>query len=230
MADNVVTLKTKKENTEEKVTGFMTRNRSLIVCIVVIAVVAVAAACVCIGLNESAVKKGLSKVDAVEYTLTKDSASLEDEEAALRQTAALADLESLTKKKNVVGVRANMLSADITFAQKNYEASRTFWLNAAEAGKKSYTAPVCYYNAGVCSEELGDAVSAADYYGKAASAPDFLLVTHAMFSQGRVLESLSKTEEALAVYKNLAEKYPNDTWSNLAQSRVIALEISQGTN
>lgn len=230
MADNVVTLKSKKQNTEEKVEGFMARNRGFIICLIAVVALVVVALCVIVGVTDSSVKKGLSKVDSIEYTLTRDSASLSDEDALSRQTLALDSLKPFVSKKNVVGVRANMLTADILFEQKKYEESKKAWLDAANAGKKSYTAPVCYFNAALCAEELDDLASAAELYEKAASAPDFLLVTHALFSQGRVLETSSKTAEALEVYKTLVEKYSGDSWANLAQSRIIALEIASGTD
>ncbi len=136
----------------------------------------------------------------------------------------LDEIQPYLNKKNVVGVRANMLAASIAFQKKDYENSKTYWLAAFASGKKSYTAPVCKYNAAVCCEELGDNTKAAEYYESASDAKDFLLVTHCLFSLGRVKEALNDFTGAAVAYNKLVDKYPDDEWTNVAQSRLIALK------
>ena len=48
--------------------------------------------------------------------------------------------------------------------------------------------------------------------------------SHAMFSYGRVLEAQGKYADAVAAYKDLNSNFPDDSWANLAKSRVIALQ------
>ena len=125
---------------------------------------------------------------------------------------------------NIVGVRANMLAAEIAYEKKDFSSSLSYWLTAAGIQKNSYLNPVCYFNAASCSEELNNDSDAATYYEMAANSKEFLLATRAMFNLARVKESLGDNAGAAEVYKNLVEGHPYDTWANLAQSRLIALK------
>ena len=122
-----------------------------------------------------------------------------------------------------------MLEAELAFETKDYKRARAAWLAVVKAGKKSYTAPLAYYNAAVCSEELGDVDSAIQYYQKAGDFEDFLLVAHSLFSLGRVKETKQDFKGAAVVYQKIVDKYPSDKWSDLAKSRLIALKADGKT-
>lgn len=227
MADNVVSMKKKNKNpqkAEEEVGTFVSKNRKPLLITVIVLAVAVIAVCVSIAVIEKNKVSGISKIDAIEYTLTKDSTSLSEDELMTRRNTALTDLGPYLTKKSIVGVRANMLAADITMQKKDFGNSKTYWIAAAEDDKNAYTAPICWYNAGVCSEQLGDNESAAKQYQNAADAKDFMLVTHALFSVGRVKEATNEYTGAAAAYNKMVDKYPNDEWTKLARSRLISLK------
>ena len=95
---------------------------------------------------------------------------------------------------------------------------------AAEKGKKTYLAPLCYFNLAACYEETGNIDDAATYYKLAADDKDFVVRTHALFSYGRVLESKGNYAEAAAAYTELNDNFSDDSWANLAKSRLIALK------
>ena len=213
-------------NTEEKVGGFVDRNRKGILLTTIIVLIAVCAVCVSIAVIENANTKGIEKIDVIEYALTKDSSTATDDEISARQNTALQSLTPFLGKKSIVGVRANMLAADISMQKKDYENSRTYWLAAANVGKKAYTAPLCKYNAAVCSEELNDNANAITYYQQAADAKDFFLVAHTLFSLGRVKEATGDFAGAAEAYKKLVDSYSDDSWTKLAQSRLIALSAT----
>ena len=99
-------------------------------------------------------------------------------------------------------------------------------LKAIAAKKDAYTASFCYYNAAVCSEELGDTDNAIAYYAAAADDEDFILIDHALFSLGRVNETAQKYEDAKAAYEKLNELRSSASWGQLAQSRLIALKAA----
>ena len=227
MADNVVSMKKQKnnpKNPEEDVGTFVSRNRKPLLIIVIVLAVAAIAVCVSVAVIEKTRASGISKIDAIEYTLTKDSASLSEDELTARRNTALSDLGPYLTAKSVVGVRANMLAADIAMQKKDFGNSRTYWTAAAEAEKNAYTAPICWYNAGVCSEELGDNEGAAKQYQNAVDAKDFMLVTHALFSLGRVKEATNDFAGAAVAYNKMVDKYPDDEWTKLARSRLIELK------
>ncbi len=168
--------------------------------------------------------KDLKALDEITYTLTSESSSLEDSEIELRRQTAIEQIAAYTMKGGIVGARANMLCADLTFQQKKYEESVEYWKNAAHKAKKTYLEPIAYFNLAVCYEELNNAGAAAENYKAAADNADFLLKTHAKFSYGRVLETQGKYENAVEVYKELNDNYPDNEWSYLAKTRVIALQ------
>ena len=229
MADNVVSMKKQKKegtNPEETIGTFMERNRKPILITGIVVLAAAVAVSVAFAVVEKTRANDISKIDSIEYTLTKDSASLSDEEIATRGNTAIESLKPYLGKHSVVGVRANMIAADVSFQKKDYENSRTYWLAAANAQKSAYTAPICNYNAAVCSEELNDNESAAKYYDVASQGKDFLLVTHTLFSLGRVKEAQADFKGASETYQKMVDKYPSDEWTKLAQSRLIALKAA----
>lgn len=198
------------------------------VCGIVVAAIVVVAVVATVKSKSTA--KGIEKLDSISYSLTKDADKLpegESEKAAeitSRQNKALEELASLSDKGGVVGLRANMLIAEIKFAQKNYDAARSAWLKAIAANGKSYTASLCYYNAAVCSENLGDSENAIAYYKSSSEDEDFLLVDHALFSLGRVNESAKKYDDAKAAYEKLVDLHSTSSWAQMAKSRLIALK------
>ena len=223
MAENVITLKEKNDSPNDKVESFMLRNRVVIISCAVVLAVAAVLVCVIVGISDSRKKKALAELDSIEYAFTKASGSLSDEEADLRRDKAMESLSPYLLKGGAAGSRANLLAADIAFQRKDYETASAYYIAAAEASKKSYNTPLCYYNAAVCEEELGNISAAAGYYKTASEAKDFLLVTHSLFSLGRVCEELGDFAGAGSAYQKLADNYPSDEWAKLAQSRLIFL-------
>ena len=117
-----------------------------------------------------------------------------------------------------------MLAADVYFAKKDYSSALSAYNAAAEKGRKFYTAAICKYNAAVCNEELGNKEEAVKLFAECADTKDFLLASHALFNSGRLQEELGLVKEASETYKKATEKYSNDPWANLSQSRIIDLQ------
>ena len=175
-------------------------------------------------IKAKSLENGIAKFDSISFALTNATGTLSDEEVAERQNKALEELNPLLSKGGVVGLRSNMLAADIKFAQKNYEEARSLWLKAAQLNKKAYTSSLCYFNAAVCSENLGDNENALSYYKTSSENEDFLLIDHALFSLGRVSETLGKYEDAKDAYEKLFSLRPASNWGKLAKTRSIALK------
>lgn len=215
-----------KATAGERLSGFFADYRKiLIVALVVLAVFVLG-----YGIGYSVVsnvnKKGLEDIDSIAYNLTKDSAGLSEEALEARRAKALDDLSAYNKKSGVVGVRANMLSAEVKYSQKNYAEAAGLWTTAAEKGKRAYTAPLCYFNAGSAFEDALNLDEAEKSYEKVVSYKDFDQITHAKFSLGRVKEAKGDKKGAVEVYSELFGATPSDSWAKLAESRLISLEIS----
>ena len=214
-----------KKSAASAMDAFLSSNGKILLCVVVVAVVALVASIAGITIFDNAKVKQLAAIDKISYALTQKSSALSDEELNARRDNALNQLASYASKKNVIGVRANMLIGDIQYQKKNFEEARSAYLLVASASPKAYTAPLAYYNAAECSENLGDNENAVAYYEKAESYSDFMMLTHTIFNIGRIKEVSNDIEGAKKSYSKLAEKYPEDSWTKIAKSRLLNFEI-----
>lgn len=217
--------KNAKLSASDQIAEFVSKKRVPLVAVVAIVLAAIVIYAVATYVGAKNTEKGLAAVDAITYELTDGSMALEDEELDARRTKAMDDLAEYLAKGGIVGVRANMLAADIAFGRDDFEAALDFWEQAAAKGKRSYTVPLANYNIGVCHEELGDFAAASVAYAKAADAQEFAFAAHARFNEGRTKEACGEYEAAYDAYQKLIDAMPNDTWANLAKSRQIALRV-----
>lgn len=215
-----------KKSLSDKVGGFLTKYRVLFIGVIAALFVVVIVWGIVTSVSTSSHEKGLNQLDSIVYTLTKAASTASDEAAidAAREVALPQLLDLAGKNKgNIVGLRANMAAAEVYFSQGKWSEARDRWLEAATTKNAGYTAPICYYNAAVCSEELNDADGAIDYYGKALSSGQCDFESHILFSLGRLQEGKGDYTAASENYLSLKDKYPTDSWTSLAESRLIAL-------
>jgi|SRR5574344_145532 TolA-binding protein len=214
----------KKNTLGTKVSAFIEKRKFIIILILCVILFYVVGYIVGSAIGSSSKNKSLSKIEEITYNLTNESMNLSDEEIETRRNEALSALEPFVKKSGISGARANMLCAEIVYQQKKYDDAANYWKNVASKSKKSYLAPIAYYNLGVCYEQLGNTQEASNNYKKAADNNDYILQTHAKFSYGRTLESLGKIDEAKVVYQDLNDKNPDDTWAKIAKTRLLVLD------
>lgn len=220
-------LKIAKEKEEkvasDKLSEFISKWGKVLLGLTVVIVAAIVIYAVVTATNAKNTQNGLSAIDTITYELTDGSAYLEEAELEARRAKAMDALGEHLSKNGVVGVRANLLAAEIAFERKNYADALGYWENAAAKGGRAYTTPLAYYNIGVCQEEMGDMANAVASYEKAADTDEFALAAHARFSAGRVKETTGDYSGAYDAYQKLVDASPDDTWANLAKSRQIAL-------
>ena len=215
-----------KKSLSENLGDFILRNLRVIFVFCGVLLLGAVCAVVVISVNEKTIEKGLGKIDLISYELTNKSYDLSETEIAARQDKALSSLSELVGKSGIVGVRANMLSAEIYYQKKDFENARSAWLAAAQKGKNTYIAPIALFNAASCSEELGNLDDAAAGYKSASEVKDFYEAAHALFSLGRVQEAKEDFVAAAASYQALVDKSPEDSWAKLAKNRLVSLKIS----
>ncbi|MBQ9238440.1 MAG: hypothetical protein IJ191_03880 [Treponema sp.] len=226
MAQNNGRMKTEKQTADRLVSGFIFKNR-LPVAIgtaVVIAAIVIAGT---VSLVAGRVRRtGLAAIDTIVRQFTDDSLDISDEEAEARRVAALDALTPFLSRRGVVGVRAELLAAEIAWQRNDAAAAKSHWEAAARADTRAYMAPLAQYNAAVASEMLGELEEAAAGYAAAASAEDFPFAAHAQFSLGRVREAQGAYAAANEAYQLVIDRTPDDTWAHLAKSRQIALQVA----
>lgn len=208
-----------------KTANFLEKNKKGLVAFLCAAIVILLAYIIFTAVSSSAKAKNLQKIDEISYALTNGSASLGDEELASRRNKALEDLAAFVNKGGVAGVRANMLAAEVSYQAGDKQNAVSYWNKAAQAGKKSYTAPLAYFNMASCYEDLNQLDDAAANYKKAWEVKDFVMRAHAGYNYGRILESQEKYAEAVSAYTALNDELPEDTYSKLAKTRLIQLKL-----
>ena len=118
------------------------------------------------------------------------------------------------------------------FLHGNYLANEKKWPEASnafhkayEADPANYLAPIALVNDGVAQEEAGSADAALKAYAEfeAHFAADPVLAPQVFFTEGRLLESQSKTDDALTAYKKLLQKFPESSWTKLGRDRILLL-------
>ncbi len=213
-----------EQTASKKLAGFIEKRKTVFITILIVLVALLIGYVIFASVANNNKAKGLQAIDEITFELTDKSSELSDSEIAARLNTAFEKASAYTNKGGIVGARANMLCADIAYQQKKYAESADFWKAAAEKSKKSYIAPLCYFNLAACYEEAGNNDDAATYYKLAADNEGFVMRTHAMFSYGRLLEAKGDYTSAAAAYTELNDNFSDDSWANLAKSRLIALK------
>lgn len=216
--------KEEKQTASAKLNSYMEKNKKGFLWIFVVLVVALVALIVVTKVADSSKTKALEAIDEITFTLTDGSSSLEEGELNARRIDAIDNLASYVNKGGIVGARANLLCADLYYQMEKYTEAVSYWKAAADKSKKSYIAPLAYFNIASASEEMKNLDDALAYYKLAADSNNFAMTTHAKFSYGRVLEAQGKTVEAVAAYTELNDSNPDDSWAKLAKTRIIALK------
>ncbi|GHV45153.1 hypothetical protein AGMMS49546_30350 [Spirochaetia bacterium] len=218
-----------KLSLSEEINAFILKNRKGILICFGVLVVALGGFIGGIAIKGAVQNKTLSTVegfnsryeelrwDISEGTKTEEAAALLEELSAFAQ-----------KTSGYAGGRAWAIIAGIRGSQKNWPEAEQAWSSAAKAASKTYLAPAALFNAAAAAEEQGNAERAIALYTECLAKADlFPAAARAQFSIGRLHESQSNKDAALEAYRTLVNKWPGDpVWTNLAQNRIIALQLN----
>lgn len=125
------------------------------------------------------------------------------------------------------GQRALYLLGSYYFNSEEWELSKEAFLKLADGFPKSYLSPVGRINAAVAMEEAGDYEEAIRIYEQvvekhADASPE---IPRVLFSLGRLSEKKGSTDAALEYYNSIVDDYGSSGWTNLAQDRIIYLNL-----
>jgi tetratricopeptide (TPR) repeat protein len=131
-------------------------------------------------------------------------------------------------KSQYAGARGWTIIAQIYSGREDWPNAEEAWRNAAKTGVKTYLAPAAYFNAAAAAENQGKIDEAIRLLEKSVTYKfDFPAAPRAQFSIGRLNEQRGNIPEAIAAYRAILvnEQWSKiETWVNLAQSRIIAIE------
>ena len=139
----------------------------------------------------------------------------------------IADLRAFAPRHSrYAGGRAWSMLGSIYVGKGEWAQAEAAWLSAAAATSRSHIAPIAFFNAAAAAEEQGEMERAIQHYERSISAPaGFFAAPRAQFSIGRLQEALGNESAAIQAYRDLIFGWPHETtWTNLAHSRIIALE------
>ncbi len=217
--------KTEKKTFSEKLSALLVNFRVIILSIVIVLFLAAVGLGVFSAVKSSVDKKNFALLDELMYSLEESKTNLSEDMLAAKYDSIKQKISEFTVKTNkgAPAARAFMITAGIDFETKNYASSRDAWLSAVDANKKAYTASVCWYNAAVCSEELGETDKALEYYVLAAESAQFSLKPHALFNIARIQSDTGNFEEAKKSFQKIIDSFPNDSWADLAKSNLLLM-------
>ena len=222
--------KEEKKTLSSKVNAWLMKYRLILLCVIGILIVAAIVFAVVYTVDLNNKQKGFNTLDDLQYQyvsiVNENSPDETTDEQKAKVQEILIQVKNLADKntKNAVGSRAYMFEAEIEFANKDYTAAKTSWLNAAAANEKAYTAPLCWYNAAVCCEDLGDLDGSVELLLKTIERKDFNMKSRALYSLGRIEDQRKNYVKAAEYYNQLSAEYDGLSWAQLAKSRLIALE------
>jgi tetratricopeptide (TPR) repeat protein len=170
----------------------------------------------------SAVEDFYVRYETLKPSITEDFSTVDVDEL-------LADLESFAQKTiyGYSGGKAYSIIGTIQGERGDWSAAETAWAAAGKAAKKTYLAPLAFFNAGAAAEEQGKIEEAIGYYTSSLDyAADFPAAPRAQFAIGRLHESQGNTQAAIEAYQAVISGWTYDiVWPSLAHSRIIALEL-----
>jgi len=220
---------TQKEDTEDKFSDFLKRNRKGIYISFGIIIILFFGVIVYFSVNSSLQKKATAEVEDLNDKYKELRLLLSDEAYNDDVNALLEKLDVFVKgKSSYAGARGWTIIAQIYSGKEDWPKAEEAWRNAAKTGDKTYLAPAAFFNAAACAENQGRIKEALELLEKCVTYKfDFPAAPRAQFSIGRLNEQLGDIPAAIAAYRVILanEQWSKiETWSNLAQSRLIAIE------
>ena len=201
----------------ERCGQFLTQHRKPIVIILGVICAVVAVALIASAMTTRAAKSASVETEAIisEWADLRDK-NAEDMTAKEDALAEKLGKQAVANGHTYAAFRAYTTLGEIYVLRKDWE----------KALPKAYTAGIAYFNAAVCADELQQHDKALELYTLSAALEDFPLKPRALFNIGRLEESLAHPDKAIEAYTKLTEAYPDNDWTLLAKSRIIALSIN----
>ncbi|MDR1257479.1 MAG: tetratricopeptide repeat protein [Spirochaetaceae bacterium] len=208
--------------------GFFARNRRRLFISGIVALVLLAGFVAALLVRDKMIKDATAKLDVLAERYD-EALNVMTADGPLGADALLDDLTAFGKSAwGYPAARAWFMAADIYHERQDWENAREAWGMAAAKGAATHLAPVSLFNAAVAAEEAGDPDAALENYKRAFGYADFPEAARAQFAAGRIEEKKGNTEAAVAAYNAVIDKWPQDTdWTNLAHSRILALELAE---
>jgi tetratricopeptide (TPR) repeat protein len=219
-----------QESTGDKISDFVQKNRKAIFTLLGVFVCLLVGSVVFFSLQDYLQKKAIAKVEDLNEKFSKLKDVLADEDKADEVQALYDEVNSFVKgKSGIAAARGWAIMAQIKGGAREWESAEIAWSNAAKTGRKTYLGPIAYFNAAAAAEEQGSLERAIGYLENSVSLSfSFPQAPRAQFNLGRLYEQTGDSQAAIVAYRDIIRNWPAiEQWTNLAQSRIIALELNE---
>jgi tetratricopeptide (TPR) repeat protein len=228
-----------KINTADKINDFVQRNRKGIFVAICAVIILFAGFVVFISVKAHVDKKATAEVEELNRKFDELRFYIGEEYYAGDVDALLGEVETFTGKKvfavgdifipgkNFASSKAWSIAARIYSGREEWQKAQDAWLNAANAGARTYLGPIALFNAAVCAEEQGKLEQAIDLFQQCVSSKfEFPAAPRAQFSIGRLYEQLGDFSAALEAYRDVLINWQDmPVWQHLARSRITSIEV-----
>ncbi len=226
---------TASQKISDKLNGFIGAHAKLIVGIFVLIIVLVIVLAVALTMVQSASDKKFNDLADLETQFSSLSVMSADDEAYQNtvdgfRTAAEALIAS-SSLDEYPGAKAELMLADIAFAEEDYQAAADMYRAVADAQSGTYLAELAIMNEAASYDNLGDQEKALELYNYVFDTfgTDSAYAPKALFNAGRLYEALGETDLAKASFEQLTGLYlvtdngAVSEYARLAQSHLITM-------
>jgi tetratricopeptide (TPR) repeat protein len=216
----------------DRLVNFIQRNRKILAGILGIVVLGLIILAIGINVNEQQHAKAIEQVEGFSErydTIRSESDETKHQEAI---TTLLKEVEHFASTHSgYAGGKAYSIVASIHVDRKEWLEAEKAWIAAKEKVPASYFAPVALYNAATTAEERGDIDRAIELYTEITTEYQnqntFPLMPRVYLAIGRLEETRKNNSAAIAAYQKIVEKWPDDSWTKIANSRILYLSLSK---
>lgn len=218
-----------KRSFGDRLIEFLTRYRVPLLVLVVAIGVVTASLVIYIAVRNNRIEQSLLAVETLadEYSAVSglDRAQREERIDAIRERAD----DIATRYSGMYAeARARMIHAQALYDIERFDEAATQFMAASfvRSAAGTYLAPSALMNAAVAFEVAGATERAVEILGSIADDhPESALAARALFSTGRLLETLGRVDDATVAYNRLIDDYATSSWTNLARNRIISLTV-----
>ncbi|MDR1230855.1 MAG: tetratricopeptide repeat protein [Spirochaetaceae bacterium] len=208
--------------------GFLQQKRNFFLGLLIFVVAAIVVFFVIVGVQDASTKKNLTALEDLVERYEKLATALEEEPSGADVETLRSDLQTFAAgTRGYAGAKAWSLAGTVYSKQEKWAEAENAFAESAESGKKTHLYGPSLFNAGIAAEEANNTDKAIEYYTRSAEVPGTIIGARARFSIGRLQEGKGDKDAARLAYRNVIDQYTDysgDTWRDLAQSRLIALD------
>ena len=220
---------TPKERFVESISGILFSLRYVFMALLLVLLVFVVTVLIYNEVRSSKTERSTIIVERIEDDLSRWADSVDEE---FRQTLGvdlISRLDSVVAEypRLYAAQRGLFLLGRIYYGSGAWEVSVESFVALADRFPNSYLAPIALINASSAKEEAEDTIGAIALLERVAAEFDSPELPTVRFSLGRLNEQQGNIDEAIAHYEELLDDHPASGWTNIARSRIIALQIDR---